>query len=195
MATPVTDLIKDVEYRLVDVLDDAYSNANIVEYLNDAQRDLSESNFFMDEAEVTLSSSATINMQSQLDYKARRIFGVEVSGVRLYQCPSHEMQATSGSSSPVWWQVNGGEIKLSSTSSATVKVIYSAQPTDVTAGGNFDDRVAPHIHVLAAYVEYRIRISEQDFAGADRAVAEYNAGKQNLTTESRDNFFSGGYGA
>jgi hypothetical protein len=191
----VADIISNVEYRLVDTNDDAYSNDNIVEFFNDAMIDLSESNFFMDEKTVVLSNSATINMANELDYRARRIFGVEVGEVRLYNSPNHEMQATSGSAAPVWYQVNGGEIKLSSTSSASVKVIYSAAPATVTATDNLDARVKPYANILCAYVEYRIRISEQDFGGADRAIAEYNAGKQNLTTESRDNFISGGYGA
>jgi hypothetical protein len=194
MAT-VADVITSVEYRLVDVDDGAYTNANIVQFLNDGQRDLAETNFFMDETTVVLSSSAAINTGSLLDFPARRIFGVEVDGTRLYSSPSHEMQATSGTLTPVWYSVNGGEIKLSSTFTGSVKVIYSGIPTDVDADDTLDVRVAPYINVLAAYIEYRVRISEQDFAGADRAIAEYNAGKQTLTQESRDNFISGGYGS
>jgi hypothetical protein len=190
----VADVISQVEFRLVDVDDDAYTDDNIVAYLNDAQRDLSESMFYVVEEEVT--PTAGVVAFSALSYPARRVFGVELGGVRLYSSPSHEMLAqASNVENPTWYAVNGGNIKLSSQYADTIKVIYAGIPSDVTATDNLDTRVAPYGQILSAFIEFRIRLSEQDFQGADRAAAEYSLGKQALVTESRDNFISGGYGA
>ena len=92
----VADIISQVEYRLVDVSDDAYTNTNIVACLNDGQRDLSESMFYITEESKTPTSG--VLAFNALTYLARRVFGVDVGGTRLFSTPSHEMQAQDATS-------------------------------------------------------------------------------------------------
>jgi hypothetical protein len=203
-ATKVTvaDVIEQVELRLADIDDGAYSDETLIKALRDGLMDLAESEANIQTEDVTLSGTNVIYLSNSetnsgnLNYDARRVFAVEIGGTRLYNAPMHEMLAPSGTGTPVWWTVRGSELWLSTSYSGLLTITYSAYPNAISiiATGEALPQWANGLQsALAAYMEYRARLSEQDFLGADRAAAEYNALKQNLTTVARDNFITGGY--
>lgn len=185
----VNDIITKTRWRIADSEDLAYDEDQIISALNDGLADLSETGFF--QHLETEDSPGTTLAFSALDYKPRKILRIDTGTSQLLHSRIGEMQADTSVSA---WVVWGQSIRFNAATSTTITVYYTAYPPTYTvASAQLDARIDPYISALSAFVEARLRLTDNDGEAYDKAMAEYMAFKANLSKTIEEQMINGGF--
>ncbi len=208
MALPAQSIIRRAVETLQDTTSIRWPINELVRYLNDGQREvvLYRPDSMVTNATVALSAGAKQNLPAN----GSKLIDV----IRNSASPKRSVRLTDrhilDSQTPNWYNLTGATEVLhymydprdpkvfyvyppAAASGASVEVVYSAYPTDITepADGALYTTVTGNIslpdiyaNLLTDYVLYRAYTKDADYAGnAARAQAHYGAFQTALSTE------------
>jgi len=184
------DILADCRARLADNEDLAFSEADVLRFLNDAVRDLSQSGCIQYVEDLDSSGSA-ITIPTEAG--AIEVLRVDSSTGKLAYAPLNDPNARKTTSlvSPQSWTFWANTIYLDGAQPDTFTVWYTMVPADQEHLQNeLNAQLNQYRHALAAYVEWRCR-KQNDDPLANQAETEYAQIKATATAIARARFVGG----
>jgi hypothetical protein len=177
------DLFNSVRARLQDISDESYSDAELLQYFNDAQKDFCIVGCNRAKTTVSLNGESSVTFTS-LIYGAGaqdlvRVMRVDYGNEPLHQAPIYEevRWPNRDATTPTGWAEWGEDIYLDAVFTGDLNFWIQYLPSDFTSASSPVTVPVQWTPALVAYVEYRCLDSSQDGQAAI-ALSEYSALKQ-----------------
>lgn len=186
------DILNDVRARLADNEDLAYSESDILLFLNDGERDFAHSGCCQRLSAGQVPTAGVIDLT--VLGSVLEIMRVDLDSTRLPLpfAPLNDLNARRQPSlgTPESWTVWGDNLYLDTATTAPCSLWYTFIPTPKTGLSESLDVPQAYQGALAAYVEYRCRKQNDDPLAA-QAEAEYTQAKATAAQLSRARFYGG----